>query len=62
MKVLTEVSETALITLRSWVLESRKANILMKDPMGKEPLDALMKVLPGEFIDRWSFYVRIREE
>jgi len=52
MKALTEVSETALITLRSRVLESEKVNPLIKDPMGKELLEALMKELPHELRDR----------
>jgi methyltransferase (TIGR00027 family) len=52
MKALTEVSETALITLRSRVLESEKADPLMRDPMGKELLEVLMKVLPEELRDR----------
>jgi len=52
MKQLTEVSETALITLRSRVLESEKTNPLLQDPVGKELMEALIKELPDELRDR----------
>lgn len=52
MKQLTEVSETALITLRSRVLESEKAKPLLQDPVGKELLEAMMKALPDELRTR----------
>jgi methyltransferase (TIGR00027 family) len=52
MPALTEVSETALITLRSRVVESEKNPPLLKDPVGRELLDALMKELPGELSKR----------
>lgn len=52
VQALSEVSETALITLRSRVLESEKMNPLLEDPLGMEFLEALMKDLPGELRNR----------
>jgi O-methyltransferase involved in polyketide biosynthesis len=48
MKQLTEVSETALITLRSRVVESRKANPLLHDPVGEELFNKLTESLPDD--------------
>jgi O-methyltransferase involved in polyketide biosynthesis len=48
MAKLTEVSETALITLKSRVIESEKVHPLIQDPVGRDLLEALMGVLPGE--------------
>jgi len=48
MKQLTEVSETALITLRSRVVESRKANPLLHDPVGEELFIKVTKSLPDD--------------
>lgn len=52
MQHLTEVSETALITLRSRVIESEKVDPLIEDPVGQEFLGALINVLPEELRDR----------
>lgn len=52
MPKLNEVSETALITLRSRVVESEKVNPLIQDPMGKELFDLLLKELPDELRNR----------
>ncbi len=52
MPALTEVSETALITLRSRVVESEKNPPLLKDPVGRELLEALLKELPDELSKR----------
>ena len=52
MRQLTEVSETALITLRSRVVESRKANPLLHDPMGEELFNKLRESLPDEVRSR----------
>jgi len=46
MKQLTGVSETALITLRSRAIESRKSNPVLLDPVGEECLEALVSVMP----------------
>jgi methyltransferase (TIGR00027 family) len=48
MKQLTEVSETALITLRSRVVESRKTNPLLHDPVGEELFNKLTESLPDD--------------
>lgn len=45
MKQLTEVSETALITLRSRVIESQKANPLLHDPVGEELYNEIAETL-----------------
>ena len=52
MKQLTEVSETALITLRSRVIESRKSNPVLGDPVGEECFEALVSVMPDELRKR----------
>lgn len=46
MNHLSEVSETALITLRSRVAESRKASPVLSDPMGEELYELLIEALP----------------
>ena len=48
MQILTEVSETALITLRSRVIEARKARPVLQDPVGEECFEALMALAPDE--------------
>ena len=52
MQSLSEVSETALITLRSRVLESEKVNPILQDSVGRELMEALMRKLPDELRDR----------
>lgn len=52
MKQLTEVSETALITLRSRVAESQKANPVLQDPVGEELYQKLLEVLPSDLVKR----------
>jgi len=52
MKQLTEVSETALITLRSRVIESQKAKSLLPDPVGKELFQRIREALPTELSKR----------
>ena len=52
MTKLTEVSETALITLKSRVIESEKVHPLIRDPVGRDLLEALMGVLPEELGNR----------
>ena len=47
MKQLSEVSETALITLRSRAIESQRANPLLHDPVGEELFQKLMAAFPG---------------
>ena len=47
MKQLSEVSETALITLRSRAIESQRANPLLHDPVGEELFKKLIAALPG---------------
>ncbi len=48
MHQLNEVSETALITIRSRVLESEKENPVLLDPVGKNLFDSLLGVVPGD--------------
>ena len=52
MKQLNEVSETALITLRSRVLESRKSNPVLLDPVGEECFEALVSEMPEDLRKR----------
>jgi methyltransferase (TIGR00027 family) len=52
MKQLSEVSETALITLRSRVAESRKEKPVLQDPIGRELYQKLMEALPAELRKR----------
>lgn len=52
MQALSEVSETALITLRSRVIEARKADPILKDPVGEECFEALMAMAPDELRKR----------
>jgi O-methyltransferase involved in polyketide biosynthesis len=56
MKQLTEVSETALITLRSRVVESRKTNPLLHDPVGEE----LFNMLTG--LESYHSGIKVRGE
>jgi len=53
MKQLTEVSETALITLRSRVVESRKTKPLLHDPVGEELFITLTEMLPDDVRKRF---------
>lgn len=48
MKQLTEVSETALITLRSRAIESQKSFPLIHDPVGEELYHEMVLALPGD--------------
>jgi methyltransferase (TIGR00027 family) len=52
MKQLTEVSETALITLGSRVVESQKSNPILLDPVGEELFQQLTEVLPVDLRKR----------
>jgi O-methyltransferase involved in polyketide biosynthesis len=52
MQKLTEVSETALITLRSRVMEARKSSPVLEDPVGEECFEALMALAPDELRKR----------
>jgi methyltransferase (TIGR00027 family) len=52
MMELTEVSETALITLRSRVIESRKSNPVLLDPVGEECFEALVSEMPDDLRKR----------
>jgi len=46
------VSETALLTLRSRVIEAGKKNPILPDPVGKECLEKLVDILPSDIIKR----------
>ena len=48
MKALTDVSQTALITLRSRVIESLKKDPVLIDPVGRECLDRIINILPED--------------
>ncbi len=48
MNHLTEVSETALITLRSRAIESQKENPLLSDPVSEELIQKLAGALPPD--------------
>ena len=48
MQQLHEVSETALITLRSRAIESQKVNPLLNDPVGEELFQKVTEVLSGD--------------
>jgi len=52
MQILTEVSETALITLRSRAIESGKAHPVLLDPVGEECFEALMAITPEDLRKR----------
>jgi len=52
MQKLTEVSETALITLRSRAVESQKTNPILKDPVGEACYEALVSVMPDDLRKR----------
>ena len=52
MNQLTEVSETALITLRSRAIESQKAKPLLPDPMGNELFQRISEALPADLRKR----------
>ncbi|MCK5068627.1 MAG: hypothetical protein KAR16_14360 [Bacteroidales bacterium] len=52
MQHLTEVSETALITLRSRVIESGKTNPILRDQVGEECFEALVASLPADLRNR----------
>lgn len=46
------VSETALLTLRSRVIEAGKKNPVLPDPVGKECLDKIVDILPPDIKKR----------
>lgn len=50
--MLSSVSETAIITLKSRVIESAKENGLIQDPMGKILYEKLLKILDGDLKGR----------
>jgi O-methyltransferase involved in polyketide biosynthesis len=52
VQTLTEVSETALITLRSRVIEEGKSHPVLQDPVGKECFEALMDLSPEDLKKR----------
>jgi len=49
---MSDVSETALITLRSRVVESERNEPVITDPKGKELLDKVGSMLPDDMRDR----------
>lgn len=49
---LDRVSETALYTLRARVIEARKVNPLLKDPVGIRLFEGICSLLPGEKRER----------
>lgn len=52
MPQLHAVSETALLTLKSRIIESEKQTPLLSDPKGKEILSKLETLLPAEVVER----------
>ena len=52
MQPINTVSETALLTLRSRVVESDRENPVLMDPVGKECFQRLMEILPNDLRDR----------
>jgi len=52
MNIISEVSETALLTLRARVSESLMENPILNDPVGKICLDRIKNVLDPELVDR----------
>jgi len=48
MTQLSDVSETALVTLRARVTEAGKKNPVLTDPVGKKCLDRILSLLPDE--------------
>ena len=52
MTLLNEVSETALITIRSRVVESEKKDPLLHDPVGAELFGKLLETLSGDIRQR----------
>lgn len=50
--ILNDVSETALITLKSRVVESEKENPIIRDEIGSECLERILPLLPDELKDR----------
>lgn len=54
MNNLSEVSKTALITLRSRVIESLKPIPVLHDPVGVDLLNRIMDILPSEEGDKTS--------
>jgi methyltransferase (TIGR00027 family) len=52
MTVMNSISETALITLRARVIESQMKNPVLKDEMGAECLQKLIKLIPVETEER----------
>lgn len=52
MSQLSAVSETALLTLKSRIIESEKDPPLIVDPKGKEILDKIRKLIPAETWER----------
>jgi len=48
MSRLNDVSETALLTLKSRIIEAEKESPLLDDPKGKEILDKIQKLIPEE--------------
>lgn len=52
MQTINTVSETALLTLRSRVIESAKRDPLIEDPVGEVCFKTLLDILPAELQDR----------
>jgi O-methyltransferase involved in polyketide biosynthesis len=52
MQAMHTVSETALLTLKSRVVESGKANPVLDDPLGEVCFGKLLEILPADVRDR----------
>lgn len=52
MNIINDVSETALITLRSRVIETEKKNPILEDHVGQECLNRIKPLLSSEILNR----------
>jgi len=52
MNILSDVSETALITLRSRVIETGRKNPVIEDPVGRECLNRIKPLLSSDTLNR----------
>jgi len=52
MNILSDVSETALITLRSRVIETERKNPVIEDRVGRECLNRIKPLLSSETLNR----------
>jgi O-methyltransferase involved in polyketide biosynthesis len=46
--ILSDVSKTAIATLRSHVIESRKKDVIIDDPLARICLDKLISLVPDD--------------